>query len=293
MIGLYYQKPKTFQFLYMKKRRRPILAILNKIQDKYLPHRLRKAWISFIKIFLSKYIDPKQNNNVRKLFNNDYLILPPINSEIVDQIKNIAETNLLMDPWNPKIGSFLKKDKPPGLSIAQLLNPAEFREIQLLASKIEPLKISAAYFGCKCVIDSVDVWWSFPSDGDPFQAENFHRDKDSSEFLKWFVYLTDVNEFSGPHELALGSLNSGKYTGGLRYKDYQIYDHFKTKKFFGIKGTNFMENTYSLHRGYKPRKGERLLFQVRYSIHGSSFRYRMQKQKVTFKDKALSFSYIN
>jgi hypothetical protein len=277
----------------MKKRRRPLLAIINKIQDQYLPHRFRKIWIRFIKIFLPKYIDKEQNNNVRQLLNNDYLILPQIDADIVGEIKNIAETNLLMDPWDPKIEYFLKKDKPPGITVARLVNPAEFRVIQILASKIEPLKLSASYFGCKCVIDSVDIWWSFPSDGDPFQAENFHRDRDSSEFLKWFVYLTDVNEFSGPHELALGSLNSGKYTKGYRYKDYQIYDHFKTKKFFGIKGTNFIENTYSLHRGYKPKKGERLLFQVRYSIHGSSFRYREKKLPNNFTHDALNYSYIN
>lgn len=277
----------------MRKKRRPILAIINKIQDKYLPHRFRKIWINYIKIFLPKYFNREQSNNVKKLLNNNYLILPLINAEIVEKIKNIAETNLLNDPWNPEIGYFLKKDKPKGVSVAQLINPAQFREIHLLASKIEPLKLSASYFGCKCVIDSVDVWWSFPSNQDPFEAEKFHRDRDSSEFLKWFVYLTDVDNNSGPHELALKSLNSGKFTRGIRYEDQQIYNNFKTKKFLGSKGTNFIENTYSLHRGYKPKKGERLVFQVRYSIHGSSFRYRGEKLKSSMKNDALSHSYVS
>ena len=67
----------------------------------------------------------------------------------------------------------------------------------------------------------------------------------------------------------------------------------KAVALFREAGTNFLENTYGLHRGFKPKEKERLLFQVRYSIHGSSFRYREQKRKVRFKDKAVSFSYIN
>ena len=133
----------------------------------------------------------------------------------------------------------------------------------------------------------------FPPNNKPFEAENFHRDRDSSQFLKWFVYLTNVDENSGPHEFVPDSLNSDLFTKGGRYQDSEIYSNFKTRKFIGETGTNFLENTYGLHRGFKPKEKERLLFQVRYSIHGSSFRYREQKRKVRFKDKAVSFSYIN
>ncbi|MDA9741686.1 hypothetical protein N9U92_03425, partial [Prochlorococcus sp. AH-736-L15] len=171
--------------------------------------------------------------------------------------------------------------------------PGMFPEIQSLALNHDSLRLAASYFNCKCVIDSVDVWWSFPTDNDPFEAEKFHRDRDSSEFLKWFVYLTDVNQFNGPHEYALNSLNSNHFTKGGRYEDDSIYEFFSTKKFLGSEGTNFLENTYGLHRGYKPQEGERLLFQVRYSIHGSSFRYREEKLKRLFIDDALRFSYIN
>ena len=97
----------------------------------------------------------------------------------------------MFDPWNEKLGFFTKKNKPPNITVARLANPANFPEIQNLALNIDVLRI-ASYFKCKCVIDSVDVWWSFLSENEPFEAENFHRDRDSSQFLKWFVYLTDV-----------------------------------------------------------------------------------------------------
>ena len=275
-------------------KKRPLLALINKIQDKYLLSiKYRRIWIKFIKLFIPFFYDSNHTKNVELLQNNGFVVLNPIKKDIIHKIKKIAETNYLIDPWNMKNGCFLKKDRPLNVTTAFLKNPGIFPEIQSLALNHDSLRLAASYFNCKCVIDSVDVWWSFPTDNDPFEAEKFHRDRDSSEFLKWFVYLTDVNQFNGPHEYALDSLNSKHFTKGGRYEDDSIYEFFSTKKFLGCEGTNFLENTYGLHRGYKPQEGERLLFQVRYSIHGSSFRYREEKLKRLFIDDALRFSYIN
>jgi len=275
-------------------KRKPLIAIINKIQDKLLlKYKYRKLWIKFVKFFLDKFFDHNYKEDVSKLNKDGYLTLNEISPKITNQIKKIAEENYLYDPWNKELGHFTKKNRPANITVARLVNPASYEEIQNLALNIDTLRIAASYFNCKCVIDSVDVWWSFPSVMNPFEAENFHRDRDSSEFLKWFVYLTDVDDFSGPHEYALSSLDSDIYTKGGRYLDEQIYKYFKTKKFYGLKGTNFLENTYGLHRGHKPQKKERLLLQVRYSIHGSSFRYKQKIKKKDFNDIAMSYSYIN
>ena len=280
--------------IHLKNKKKPLLAIINKIQDKILlKYKHRKIWIKFIKIFYPKFFDNKYKEDVTILNNNGYLILNKISPEICNQIKKIAEENYLYDPWNKELGYFTKENRPPNITVARIANPASFEAIQNLALNIDTLRIAASYFNCKCVIDSVDVWWSFPSLGNPFEAENFHRDKDSSQFLKWFVYLTDVDDFSGPHEYAPSSLDSEIHTKGGRYLDEEVYKFFKTKRFLGLKGTNFLENTFGLHRGHKPQKKERLLFQVRYSIHGSTFRYKQTINKKDFNDIAMSYSYIN
>ena len=47
--------------------------------------------------------------------------------------------------------------------------------------------------------------------------------------------------------------NSKNLTNSGRYADEQVCSNFQTKKLIGKSGTNFIENTYSLHRGFKPK----------------------------------------
>jgi len=136
----------------------------------------------------------------------------------------------------------------------------------------DPTVLSAmeAILGCKPTIGYITAWWSVPTkDGIPRHAENFHRDVDDLSFIKLFVYLTDVDDESGPHEYIRGSHLDSRLYRIRRYSDDEVLGTFgadKLVRFTGGAGSAFLENTYGMHRGQPVHRGRRLIFQVVYSL---------------------------
>jgi hypothetical protein len=132
------------------------------------------------------------------------------------------------------------------------------------------LAIASAHFGCKPTIGYMSAWWSVPTaDGVPRQAENFHRDFDDVDFLKLFVYLSDVEVENGPHEFIRGSHAAPQLRQIRRHTDQEVIEAFGKERlvtFTGKAGIAFMENTTGLHRGLAVRAGKRLVLQVVYSM---------------------------
>lgn len=125
-------------------------------------------------------------------------------------------------------------------------------------------------FGCKPTIGYISAWWSVPtSDGKPRHAENFHRDIDDVNFIKLFLYLTDVGPENGPHEFIRGSHALPQISDGKRHTDEEVLAAFGADRlttFAAPAGTMFLENTFGLHRGQPVRSGRRLILQVVYSM---------------------------
>ncbi len=131
------------------------------------------------------------------------------------------------------------------------------------------LKIARAYLGCCPTISAVNLQWSFPATGKANDVQYFHRDPDDWRFLKLFIYLTEVNESTGPHEFVLGSHRSSGRVFSRPYSPEEIeltYGSENVAKIVGTEGTTFIEDTWGIHRGQAPIAGPRLLFQVQYSI---------------------------
>lgn len=125
-------------------------------------------------------------------------------------------------------------------------------------------------FGCKPTLGCIVAWWSVPTaDGKPRQAENFHRDVDDVNFLKLFIYLTDVDRETGPHEYIRGSHNLPQMSDIKRHTDEEVLQTFgadRLVRFVGPAGTMFLESTFGLHRGLPVRSGRRLILQLIYSM---------------------------
>lgn len=138
-----------------------------------------------------------------------------------------------------------------------------------LANHPEILRVAEGFLGVKPTISYMSAWWSFATNDEALQAENFHRDVDGITFLKFFCFLTDVDEQNGPHVYVPSSANSPKCKDSIRrYSDQEIIDEFGSnsiKEITGPAGTVFMEDTFGLHKGKKLKSGRRLLFQVIYS----------------------------
>lgn len=196
-----------------------------------------------------------------------------ITEQQVRDIREYFANQLCRDPHRPQLGSFFGPDGiPPETHVAhysddQILAAPHVLEI---ANHPRVLAIVAGYLDAQPTLASLRVWWSTPTpSGEPEHAERFHRDVDDLRFLKLFVYLTDVNDDSGPHVLAMGTHKVDALTRIGRYEDSeveQIAGDGKVVRLCGKAGTSFLENTYCLHRGMPPTHQPRLIMQPLYTL---------------------------
>jgi hypothetical protein len=64
----------------------------------------------------------------------------------------------------------------------------------------ELTSIVEEYLGCPPTLTLLNTFWSFPNQHQsPHETQQFHRDTNDYKFLTFFVYLTDVDDTSGPH----------------------------------------------------------------------------------------------
>lgn len=140
-------------------------------------------------------------------------------------------------------------------------------------------EIAQKYLGRGAMHVATQLWWTFPADVDEKTRSKFanflHRDCDDWSFMKFFFYLNDVNEGSGPHEFVKGShkpsvLQSFK-------ENFRINRHYDTtvKSWYGSnniitmtgkKGQGFAEDTFGLHKGKTPTENPRLVLCLVYAL---------------------------
>ncbi len=131
------------------------------------------------------------------------------------------------------------------------------------------LRIASDYLGCQPTLSSVGVRWSFPTAGPIARTQTFHRDLDDWRFLKLFVYLTDVDEGSGPHCYVRTSQASAFGWTAKAYSQAELEHRFGADKLtviVGRRGTTFIADTLGVHRGVSPAERPRLILQAQYSL---------------------------
>lgn len=191
----------------------------------------------------------------------------------VKSLRDYFSTQPVTDPYRPELGSFVPPDNvPPNTHVAFFPNELIARAPAIYDIVNNPVILAAVArtLGGKPTIGYMAIWWSLPrQDGKPQQAENYHRDVDDWRFVKLFVYLTDVDNESGPHTYVPGSHNTDKLATIRRYDEEEVYAAFGPdceKRFIGPAGTAFLENTYGFHRGFPPKSRPRLAIGVTYCI---------------------------
>ena len=145
------------------------------------------------------------------------------------------------------------------------------KEARDLAHNRDLVNVASAYLGREPKLFNTHAWWSFPPKSDGYVHNyGFHYDIDSYKFVKFFIYLTDVDADSGPHVIVANTHKSKTWfqkkhrrlTEGQANKMFNKDDiHILT----GEAGDGFFEDTFAYHKGTTPRKS-RLIFQVEYSI---------------------------
>lgn len=143
----------------------------------------------------------------------------------------------------------------------------------VLEYTLHPMILNHAtnYLGCIPTIYSINSFWSFNTGS--IHVQRLHRDYDDYKFLSLFVYLTDVDEYCGPHLFVKGTHNNlaGDSDDFFRLtfdSEHLLGDRVEKNQeiIIGKAGTARLLDTYGLHRGRVPTK-DRLVLWIRYGLH--------------------------
>jgi hypothetical protein len=143
--------------------------------------------------------------------------------------------------------------------------------VQRLIADQSMLAVAQRYLRAAPVQDLVAMWWSAPSAAPPSSAaaQKFHFDLDRLRFLKVFVYLTDVDEHTGPHVFVKGTHARlpSRFRRDRRHEDADVESAFgeSVTSITGPRGTMFVADTRGLHKGMAVDHGHRLVFQLEYA----------------------------
>jgi hypothetical protein len=163
--------------------------------------------------------------------------------------------------------------------------------VQSLMCDPSIIHVAQSYLETTPIVDVIGMWWNtdFQKEPDSEAAQYFHFDMDRIKWLKFFFYLTDVDEEKGPHSFVEGSHRDGGIPfsmtskGYARLSDEEVLKHYgkdKIKVFTAPKGTIIAEDTRGLHKGTNVINGDRLLFQIQFS--NSLFGTQYQKSTIQF-----------
>ena len=237
-------------------------------KTRHLFQRLEKIFfIRKYKIYKSIDLEKKK----KELNNNGYLEINSIftDFELKETFKYLS-TDHLLEPIYTNHKKFNLKQPPSGVKTGYIDTHLLVKSKYILKAANNPnlLNILKSYFGCSFKLDWVWAWWSFPSN-ELAGPQLFHRDYESMNFLKVFVYLSDVDEFNGPHEYIIGSHKIDKLYKRERFSDQLINENFQKDKIFTIKGKRgktFIANTFGIHRGLQPKNKKRLVLVYLFSV---------------------------
>lgn len=143
------------------------------------------------------------------------------------------------------------------------------------------LHIAQTYIGSQISFTNCEMWWTTPykcNEAASELAQLFHFDMDRIKFLKFFLYLTDVEATSGPHCYVRGSCirKPKQFLEDRRFQDAELAAHYKPSDFVeitGRRGTLMAVDTRGFHKGKMPQAGNRLILQLEFgnSLFGAIY----------------------
>lgn len=140
--------------------------------------------------------------------------------------------------------------------------------------------IATEYLGAQLTAIGSELLWSFPVKSTWMQqikgAQVLHYDMDDYRSIKFFFYLTDVDEHSGPHVCIQGT-HWGKTLHhqlmGQRcasLDDQALVDTYGANRVVtlcGQAGFGIVEDAYCFHKGTCPSSRPRLMLQIQYALN--------------------------
>jgi hypothetical protein len=220
--------------------------------------------------------------------NGFYVIENFLSPEQCDELLEIAKNSDSIPDNEPDIRIKIKDIAEPTSRVYRQAESGIIQKslVQMLMKDPFFYEVLGKYLRSTPVLCSVNMWWSTlakPSNGDK-EAQNYHFDMSRARWLNFFIYLTDVDEASGPHCYVRGSnkIPSGSPGHELLKRGYARIPDSDIEQAFGKdqivemtakRGTLIIEDTIGFHRGKPPVTKERFMFELVFSnsLFGGSF----------------------
>lgn len=244
------------------------------LNRKVLSITAREKISDFIKVFLPK-ADFKESQDVNhfasKIENEGIVFLPNLLTSLqIKEIKEFLSDKRMYLNYDRNKTTYSSEEIPKNAHVSSYLERDLLQCPHLLEVANNPLVLNviSKVMRCKPTLSNIKVWKSYPGFDTAKDSENFHRDVDSFQFLKLFIYLTDVDEGAGPHVYVKNSHKSEHFLRISRFTDEEIYKQYgdNVLKITGAEGSSIIENTFGIHKGQVAEKKGRLMFQAQYSL---------------------------
>lgn len=153
-------------------------------------------------------------------------------------------------------------------------------EVQEFVTDPHMASIAQKYLGQPVLMDEVAFWWTSTKKTEDanLNAQLFHQDRDRLSFLKFFIYLTDVEPDTGPHVYIRGSHADIPWSlrGDGRKSDEAVKAAGlwnKVQEITAPAGTLMAVDTIGLHKGKTPISSDRLALENEYatSLFGNDY----------------------
>ncbi len=212
--------------------------------------------------------------NFQENFDNFFYSIHPSKKQLVDKISliNISQNTNYISLKDPLI--FIP-------NISELLNTRLYNFIQ-------------SYFKCEIGLTSINIRKSFLNKLSDVETNIYHKDENSYNLLKVFIYLNDVDENTGPFIFVKKTHNKSnlKFFRNYRIDDEVINDNFDSSEIISLTGKVgdiIVANTRGLHKGKKVINKERNMLTLTFGIHNEYFN---KKSKVNI-NKSILFNQSN
>ncbi|WP_414623658.1 hypothetical protein [Calothrix sp. CCY 0018] len=201
---------------------------------------------------------------------------------LVEEIVEFAKNTVCYGNRKSQLGFYYdQKRKAQTQSEKEIKVACYFNTAQLcpaiakLQNDSQLLAIAARYLEKEPIHQGNQLWWSFAGESSDWErrqnAQMFHYDLDDYKFLKFFFYLTDVDNTSGPHICVRASHKHKKLSHVLlrkREEDKDIIDYYGKDNIVticGKAGFGFVEDPLCFHKGLTPTHKDRLLLQIEFA----------------------------
>lgn len=130
-------------------------------------------------------------------------------------------------------------------------------------------RIAQNYLGCRPILTTIAMWLNPPYEGS-YNAHVYHYDNAGPSFLKFFVYLNDIDA-DAAHTFIQGT---HRHLKPRQFARSGLYDRDKLLAFYGAEneivftgraGMILAEDTAGFHKGTTPSKGYRLLLELQFT----------------------------